>query len=168
MKKVKIYEDEMKDKNDDLVRCQFECKKLLERISKMNEMRGKQDADRKKEEAERKKDEKLNAEIRKDENNLLGGGLNAKNPRNTNSVPPETITLNPSPKNYGTGTTNNVGKNQFNFSIFFSKIFFEFLFRKLFKFFRIFYVSSQKSIKIFSVIQIPLRIKLHPPKNYQF
>jgi hypothetical protein len=40
MRKTGMFEDDMKDKTDDLIRCQFENKKLLERIAKMNEGMG--------------------------------------------------------------------------------------------------------------------------------
>jgi hypothetical protein len=40
MRKTVMFEDDMKDKTDDLIRCQFENKKLLERIAKMNEGMG--------------------------------------------------------------------------------------------------------------------------------
>jgi hypothetical protein len=40
MRKTGLFEADMKDKTEDLIRCQFENKKLLERIAKMNEGMG--------------------------------------------------------------------------------------------------------------------------------
>jgi hypothetical protein len=40
MRKTGLFESDMKDKTEDLIRCQFENKKLLERIAKMNEGMG--------------------------------------------------------------------------------------------------------------------------------